>query len=162
VKRFQSQYLRQNGPQNAIVSVVIPAVSISTVVAIFVAATKTLPEIVVVVVPFYVIAVITVVRVPISVRVSVVVTPAILAVCPPCPETFLITIVNGLAKIIRAVLVGLVVVARTTITIGWSRIEIRIAVVIGVTIILKKYLLLAQVLEILPLDPILRHALLLL
>jgi len=62
-----------------------------------IATTEALAKIVIVVVPVYVVAVIPVVCVLIGIRVSVVGTPAILAVRLSSPEAFLITVVNGLA-----------------------------------------------------------------
>ena len=101
-------------------------------------------KVVIVVIPVYVIAVIAVVCILIGIRASVVRTPAILAVCLSGPEAFLVTVVNGLAEQICAVLIRLVVVAPTAVTIGRSRVEIRVVIVIGVTVVLEKCLLLTQ------------------
>jgi len=67
-----------------------------------------------------------------------------------------------LAEIICAVLIRLVVAAATTVTIDRSRVEVGIAIVIGVMVVLKKYLLLTQVLQIILLKTVLRRTLLLL
>jgi hypothetical protein len=62
------------------------------------------------------------------------------------PEAFLVTVVNRLAEQVCAVLICLVVASATTVTIDRSRVEVRIAIVIGVTVVLEKYLLLTQAL----------------
>jgi hypothetical protein len=59
---------------------------IPAAVAVFIAATKSIAKVVVVVIAVCVIAVIAVVRILIVIGVSVVGTPAILAVCPSSPE----------------------------------------------------------------------------
>lgn len=112
---------------------------IAAVVAIFVATTEALAKVVVIVVPVYVITVIAVVGVLIGITVSVVGTPPILAVCLSGPEAFLVTVVNGLAQKICAVLISLVVATATMVTIDRSRVEVRIAIVIGVMVVLEKY-----------------------
>jgi hypothetical protein len=59
-------------------------------------------------------------------------------------------------------LIRLVVAAATTVAIDRSRVEVRIAIVIGVTVVLEKYLPLTQVLQIIFLKTLLRQTLLLL
>ena len=71
-------------------------------------------------------------------------TPAILAVCRSGPEAFLIAVVHGLAEQIRAVLIRLVVAAAAIVPIDRSRVEVRIAIIIGVPVVLKRNLLLTQ------------------
>jgi hypothetical protein len=78
------------------------------------------------------------------------------------PEAFLVPEVHGLPEKIGAVLVRLTVVAATVVAIDRSRVEVRIAIVVGVTVILQKHLLLMQVIQILLLKTVLRHPLLLL
>ena len=109
---------------------------IPTVVAVFIAAPEALAKVVVVVVPVHVIAVIAVVCVLIGIRVSVVGTPVILAVCLSGPKAFLVTVINALAEQICAVLIRFVVTPATTVTIGRRCVEVRIAFVIGVTVVL--------------------------
>lgn len=138
------------------------SVLISAVVAIAIPALETLTEVIVVVVPVDVVAVIAVVRVLIGIRASVVRAPTILVVCLSSAEAFLITVVHSLPEKVCAVLIGFVVAAATVVAIGRSGIEVRIAIVIGVIVVLEKYLLLTDSLQILFLKTVLRHALLLL
>jgi len=86
VKRLQVEDLRQEGNKHAIRAVRIGAKLIAAVVAVVIAATEALAKVLVVRVPVDVIAVIAEVRVLIGIRVSVVGTPAILAVCLSGPE----------------------------------------------------------------------------
>ena len=88
--------------------------------------------------------------------------PAILAVRRPGPEAFLVTIVNGLAEKVCAVLVRLIVAATTIVTIDRSRVEVWIAIIIGVPVVLKINLLLTQARYVLFLKTVLRRTLLLL
>ena len=127
-----------------------------------IAPTESLAKVIVVVVLVYVISVIAVVCVLIGIRPTVVGTPTILAVGRSGPEAFLVTIINGLAERICAVLIRLVVVAPTTVTIDRSRIEVRIVIVIGVAVVLKKHLLLPLALQVVFLKAVLRHTVLLL
>jgi hypothetical protein len=92
-KRLEAEDLRQDDVKHAVGAVRIAAILIPAVVAVFVAPTEALAKVIVVVVPVYVIAVITVVRVLIGIRVSVIGTPAILAVCPSGSEAFLIAVI---------------------------------------------------------------------
>ena len=109
---------------------------IAAQVAIVIAAAEALAKVVVVGVLVDIIASIAVVRVLICERVLIAGTPAIRPVCLSGLETFRITVVHGLPKQIYAVLICLVVGAATIVSIGWSRIEERIAVVIMVAIVL--------------------------
>ena len=88
--------------------------------------------------------------------------PTILAVRRPGPEAFLVTVVNGLAEKIRAVLVRLIVAAAAIVPIDRSRVEVWIAIIIGVPVVLKINLLLTQARYILFLKTVLRHTFLLL
>ncbi len=152
----------QDGVKHAVRTIFINAILILAVVAVLIASTESLAEVVVVVVLRNVIAVVAVVRVLIGVRAPVVGTPAILAVCRSGLEAFLVTVVHCLAERVRAILIRLVVVAATLVAIDRSCVEVRITIVIGVPVILKKYPLLLQAPQILFLNAVLRHTLLLL
>ena len=132
-KRLEAEDLPQNGIKHAIRAVRIAPVLVTAAIAVLVAATEALAEIVVVVVPFYVITVVAVVCVLIPIRILVVGTPAILAVRPSSPESFLVTVVNGLPEIICGVLINLVVAVATLVPINRSRVKVRIAIVVGMT-----------------------------
>lgn len=135
---------------------------IPAVVTVFVAATESLTEIIVVLVSGYVVAVVAIVSILVGIGLSKVVRPAVFAIRLPGPEAFLVTIVNRLAEIICAVPIGLVVTAAAIVAITWSRVEVRITIVIWVTVVLEKYLLLTQALQILFLDTVLCQPILLL
>ena len=77
-------------------------------------------------------------------------------------EAFLVAVVHRLAKRVRAILIRLVVVAATLVAIDRSCVEVGITIVIGVPVILEKYLLLLQASHVVFLNPVLRHAPLLL
>src|ERR1700737_52744 len=141
-KRLQVEDLRQEATKHAIRAVRIGTVLIAAVVAVVIAATEALTKIVVVVVLVYIIATIAVIRVLIGIRVLIVGTPAILPVCLSGAEAFLVTVVHTLPEQIRAVLIRLVVAAATIVTIVRSRVEVRIIIVIVVTLILEIYSLL--------------------
>ena len=145
-KRFEAEDLRQDDVKHRVGTVRISAVLIAAAVAVFIAATEALAEVVVVVVSLYVITVIAVVCVLIPIRTLVVGTPAILAVRLSSPESFLVTVVNGLTEIICGVLINLVVVVATMVTVDRSRVKLRIAIVIRMTAILEVHLLLTLVL----------------
>ncbi len=138
------------------------AILILPVVAVLISTLKSLAEVVVVVVPIDVITVIAVVCVLVSVRALVVRLPPVLAICASGPVTLLIAIVHGLAEQIGAVLVRLVRISTTAVLIDRGRVVIRIVIVIGVTVVLKIDLLLTQALNILFLETVLRHPILLL
>ena len=115
-------------------------------VTILIAATETLAEIVVVLALVYIKATVAVARVLIGIRTLVVGMPPILAVCLSGPVAFRIAIVHSLSEHIRAVLVDLVVAAGTAITIDRSRVEIRIMIVIVVSLVPETDLLLTRTL----------------
>ena len=88
----------QNRLQDGIISVIEPAISITAIVTILITAPEALTEVVVVIGPVYVIAVITVVCVPIGIRVFVAATaPTVVAVCLAGAEAFFISISHRLA-----------------------------------------------------------------
>src|ERR1700693_172600 len=105
-------------------------------VAIAIAATESLAEIIVVVFLGYIITTIAVVRVLIGIRVLVVGAPAILPVRLSGEKAFLIAVVYCLPEHIGAVLIGLVVLAATVVAIVRSCVEVWIVVVI-VAIVLE-------------------------
>ena len=156
VNRLEAKYLRQDGVKHAIGTIFINAISIAAVIAILIASTESLAEVIVVVVSLNVITVVAVVRVLIAVRTPVIGTPAIFAVCRSGVKSFLVTVVHRLAKRVRAILIRLVVVAATLVAIDRSCVEVRISIVIGVPVILEKYLLLLQASHILFLNLVLR------
>ena len=162
LKRLEAEDLRQDRVMHAIGAVGIDAILIPAVVAILIAATESLAKVVVVIVPLYVVAVVAVVRILIGIRASVVGTPVVLAVCRSCLEALLVTVVHSLAEQICAVLIRLVVAAAPMVTIDRRRVEVGIVIVIGVTVVLEKYLLLTLALQIVLLKAVLRHTLLLL
>ena len=157
-KRLKSEDLRQDGAKNAIVAIGIATILIPAVVAILIAATESLAEVVVVVTLIYVVAVVPVVRVLIGVRILVVGAPPILAVCASGEKALLVTVINGLAEKISPVLIRLEVIAATMITKTRSRVVVRITIVI-VVVVLEKYLLLVRALQILLLKTVLRRTL---
>jgi len=114
------------------------------VVAVLITAAEALAKVVVVVASVQVVTVIAVVGILIGIRASVIGAPSIFAVCLTGPEAFLIAVVQGLAEQVSAVLINFVVAAIATVTINRSRIEIRITVIIRVTVGLEKLLLLTQ------------------
>jgi len=118
----------------------------TAIVAIFVAATEALAEVIVVIIPLYVIAIITVVGILIGVRVLVVGLPAILPVCLSSTKAFLIAVVHGPPERLCAVLIRLVVAATARVPITWGRVEVWIVTVVIVTFIPEAYLLLTQAL----------------
>jgi hypothetical protein len=131
-------------------------------VAVFVPATETLAEVVVVVVRVHVVTVVPVVRILIGKGVLVARTPAILAICVSGPVAFLVPVVHGLTEKIRAVLIRRVEDAGPIVAIDRSGEEVRIARVVGVAVVLEEDLLLAQALEIRSLKTKLRRSPLLL
>lgn len=138
--------MRQNGAQDGILAVRVATILIAAVMAIFIAATEALAEVVVVLVLVYVKAIIAVVRVLIGIRVLIAVAPTILPVCLSGAEALLIAIVYGLLEQICSVLIRFVVPAATIVTIVRSRVEVGITIVIVVLLILDTYLLLTQAL----------------
>ncbi len=135
---------------------------IAAVVAVLITASEAFAEVVVVLVSVYVVASVAVVRVLVRIGIPIVAAPAILAVCLSGTEALFITVVNGLAEQICAVLIRLVVPAAAIVSIARSRIEIRIAIVIVVARLLNAKLLLTQTLQITLLITVLRQPSLLL
>lgn len=87
--------MRQDRVEHARPALVIPAVLVAAVEAVFIATLEALAEIVVVVVLGYVVPAVAVVRIPVGIGVAVVGMPAILPVCLSRTVTFL-TIASGL------------------------------------------------------------------
>ena len=125
-------------------AVIIAAILIAAVEAIFIAATEALAKVVVVGVLVNIIASIAVVCVLIGVGVLVAGTPAIHPVCLSRLVAFRVTVVHGLPEQVYAILICLVVDAATIVSIVRSRVEERITVVIMVAIVLETYLLLTH------------------
>ena len=95
-KRLEAQNLPQGDLKHDIRAVRIVPVLVATVEAVFIAVTKALAKIVVVLVLVDVIARIAIVRVLIGERALVVGMPAILPVCFSSAEALLVTVVHGL------------------------------------------------------------------
>ena len=132
-KRLEGEDCTQNGAQDDIFATREAAILIAAVEAIFIASTKTFAEVVVVVVPLYVVATIAVVGVSKGIRVFKAEIPAILPVCLSGAEALRIAVVHGLPEQIDTVLVRLVVRAATVVAIAVRRVEVRIAIVIVLT-----------------------------
>jgi hypothetical protein len=141
-KRLEAEDLRHHGVKHAVRAVRVTTIFIAAAVAVFIAATEALPEIVVVVVLGQIITTIAVVRVPISIRVLVVGTPLILPVCLTGAEAFLVAVVYGLTEQVRAIFICLVVAAAAIVTVARSRVVVRITTVIVLTLVPKSHLLL--------------------
>ena len=103
---------------------------IPAVVAIFIATTEALAEVIVIIVLGNVIATIPVVRVLIGIGVLVVGAPPILTIGISGEEALFITVIYGFPKHIRAVLIGFVVAATAVVTIIRRRVKVRIIVVV--------------------------------
>jgi len=134
---------------------------IAAVVAVFIAATKALTEVIVVVAPVYVITTVAVVCVLVGIRVFVIRTPMVFPVGLAGAETFIVAIVHRLPQRLRAVFVRFIVLAAAIVSIGRRRVKIRVTIVIE-AIVPEMDLLLPYALLILFLKTILRQALLLL
>ena len=122
--------MRQNGRQDGILTVYVIPILRAAVVAVFIAATKSLAEIILVFILVHVIAIIAIACILIGIRVSVVRSPPVLLVCLAGMEAFLIAIVHGLSEYICTVLIRFVAPAATIVTIRWSRVEVWIAIVV--------------------------------
>ncbi len=142
-KRLEAENLPEGDLKHDIRAVRILPVLVAAVESVFVAVTKALPKIVVVLVLVDVIARVAIVRVLIGERVLVVGTPAILPVRFSSAEALLVTVVHGLTQQVCAVLIRLVVSVTAMVTIDRSRVEIRIMIVIVVAVATYAYLLLA-------------------
>jgi hypothetical protein len=114
----------------------------AAIVAVFIAATEALPEVMVVVITVYIEAVIAVIGILIGIGVSVVGTPAILSVRLSRAKTLLIPVVHGSAEQVCAVLIGLVVATSPTVSIARGSGEVGIRAVVVVALILDTQLLL--------------------
>lgn len=143
-KRLEVEDLRQNGAKDYVRAVGTATVLAAAVESIFIAATKALAKVVVVVALVHIITTIAVVRVLVGIRALIAGVPAILPVCLPRTEAFPIAIVHGLPEQICAVLIRLVVAAATIVTIGRRRIVVGIIVVVVVAVVPEIGLLLLQ------------------
>ena len=114
----------------------------AAVVAVFIAATEALPEVVVVVITVYIEAVIAVIGILIGIRVPVVRSPAILPVRLSSVKTLLIAVVHSSPEQVCAVLIGLVVATSPTVSIARGSGEVGIRAVVVVALILDTQLLL--------------------
>jgi hypothetical protein len=161
-KRLEAQDLQQDRVQQAVGAVDAVTILRPAAEAVLIAATEALAKVVVVVDSVYVIAVVTVVCVLIGIQVLVAAAPSILPVCLCGQEALLVTEVHGLPQDIRAVLICVVGAAATAVAIDRSRVEVRIAVVIGVAVILERLALLTEAGLIVLLKAVLRRAPLLL
>ena len=161
-KRLEAEDLPEGDLKHDIRAVRILPVLVTTVESVFVAVTKALPKIVVVLVLVDVIARVAIVRVLIGERALVVGSPAILSVRFSCTEPLLVTIVHGLTQQVCAVLIRFVVSVAAMVTIDRSRVEIRIMIVIVVAVATYAYLLLAYPLYVVLLITVLRRTVLLL
>lgn len=142
-KRLESEDLPEGDLKHDIRAVRILPVLVAAVESVFVAVTKALPKIVVVLVLVDVIARVAIVRVLIGERITVVGMPAILPVRFSSAEALLVTVVHGLTQQVCAVLIRLVVPMTSMVTIDRSRVEIRIMIVIVLAAAMYAYLLLA-------------------
>jgi hypothetical protein len=122
------------------------AILIAAPIAIIITAPEALAEIVVVGVLVDIIAGVAIVRVLVGEGVLITGTPPVHPVRLPGLEAFRITIVHGLPEQVCAILIYLIIGARTKVSISRSRIEIWISVIIMVAVIPETYLLLAQAL----------------
>src|SRR5450759_2089585 len=159
-KRLQVEDHRQHGAQDGVPSGRMHAISVAAVIAIFIAATEALAEVVAVVVPLYVEATISVVPILIGIRIPVIERPAIVPVCLSSPETLLIAIVHGLPEHDGAVLIRLVISASTRVPIAWRRVEVGVTAVVVVGCVLDTQLLLTEARDVLLLKIVLRQTLL--
>ena len=120
-----------------------PTVLITAVVAVLIAATESLAEVVVVIVPVDIKAIVAEVRVLIGVRVLVVGMPPVLAVCLSGPEAFAVAVVHCLPQHIGAVLIDLVVVAAALVPINRGGVIVGVSVIVAVALVLKTKLFLS-------------------
>src|SRR5262249_41579531 len=112
----------------------------ATVVAILIAATEALAEVIVVVGSVYIKASIAVVTILIGIRVPVAGRPAILSVCRSSAKALLVAVVHGSPEQLRAVSIRLVVATTAIVSITWGRIEVWITIIVIVTLIVDTYL----------------------
>ena len=142
-KRLEAENPPEGELKNDIRAVRILPVLIAAVESVFVAVTKALPKIVVVLALVDVIARVAIVRVLIGERALVVGLPAILSIRFSCAEALLVTVVHGLTQQVCAVLIRFVVSGTAMVTVDRSRIEIRIMIVIVVAVAAYALFLLA-------------------
>ena len=142
-KRLEAEDLPKRDLKHDIRAVRILPVLMAAVESVFVAVTKALPKIVVVLVLVDVIARVAIVRVLIGERALVVGMPAILPVRFSGAEALLVTVVHGLTQQVCAILIRFVVSVTAMVTIDRRRVEIRIMIVIVVAVATYAYLLLA-------------------
>ncbi len=114
----------------------------TTVVAIFITATKSGSKVMPVLIRGYVITFIAIRCILISIRITITRLPPIFTVGLPCMKTFFIAVVYGLSKYVRPILIDFIVPAFTQIAITWRRVEIGVIIVVIVSLILKTYILL--------------------
>ena len=148
-KDLQVQDLRQDRKQYRIVAVVVRAVTIPAVIAVLIAAAKTLAKIVLILRHIKVIARVSPGRVLIGINIRVAVTPPIFPIGHSGSIAFLIAIVNGLLQIIDRIVIDLIVSAAPVVAIRRSRVEVRIVIVVIVVAVLV--LLIAKALQIITL-----------
>jgi hypothetical protein len=160
--RLEVEDRPQNGAQNRTLSVGIRAVLMLSAVAVFIAATEALAEVVVVVVPIDVEATVTVVGILIGKGALVVGPRAILPIGLPGAMALVITVVHGLPEQIHAVSIGLVGLAPTRVPIVRGRGEVGIAAIGGGRLTLGRQLLLVEARHVLLLNGVLRPTVLLL
>jgi hypothetical protein len=160
-ERLQVQDQRQDIPQNAVGAIRVNAVLVAVAEAIFVAAAKAFPKIIVVVGLVDIVATVSVISVLVGERGLIVAVPAVFAVGGACAEPFLIAVVHSLSQQIRAVLIGLIICAAAVVAINRSCIEVRIVVVIMV-LVAPANLLFALAPVVILLKAVLRHSPLLL
>lgn len=131
------------------------------VVAVFVAPLEALAKVISVVFRVNVVAVVAVGRVLVGIALAEVGAPIVLTVGLSGAEAFLIAIVHRLAQRVGAVLIDFVVGAAAVVTINRSGIEVGIIVVV-VPFFAETPVLIAEMLEVLFLEAVLRHTSLLL
>jgi len=88
--------------------------------------------------------------------------PLVFAIRFPVSETLRIAIVDGIAEPVHGVLIDLVVAPAAKVAVARSRIEVRIVLVVMVSLVLDTLVLLTRTLLIILLKAVLRIALLML
>jgi len=161
-ERLKAEHLPQYGVEHAVGSVRAPPILVLTVIAVLISALKSFAEIVVVVIPLHVVAVVAVVRILVGVGALIVRIPPVLTIGLSGAVSLLVAVVCRLPEHVGAVLVRLVVVPASVVLVDRCRIKIRIVVIVGAPVILQIELLLLQALLVLLLEAILRHPILLL
>ena len=136
-ERAQIQDLRQNRAQTGIVTGGVAAISVAPVITIVISALEAFAEIMVIFGLIHVVAIKAVIRILVSIGVSIVEPPTIFSVRLPSEESLFIPVVHGLPQQIRRILVYFVIAAAAIVAITRSRIKIRVGVIIIVTGILE-------------------------